>query len=289
MTTLDRRVNAFRPDLADAGLRGQVEAGRFVEGRRAMIVCGSAPLRRDPSPGGALDTEALMGEAITVFEEEEGWAWVQLARDSYVGYLPDYAYRFVTHPPTHRLAVPRSFVYPGASMKLPHVDVLSQGARLTVVAEEGDFALLATGGAVWRRHLVPVDTTMPDYVAVAERLEYAPYLWGGRTTLGLDCSGLVQLALDAAGIAAPRDSDMMERELGQPLAIGDDLAGLRRGDLVFWKGHVGLMADAGTLLHANGHFMQVTREPLRVAVERIAARAVNAGTGIGWPTGFRRI
>lgn len=289
MTALDRRLNAFRPDLADARLQGKVSAARFVTGRAAQIVVGQAPLRREPRPDAPLDSEALLGELITIFEEEEGWAWVQLARDGYVGYLPDSAYRTGTHAPTHRLAVLRSFVYPGPSMKLPPVEPISLGVRLCVVDRDGDFVRLATGGFVWRRHVTPLEATIDDYVDVAEQFAQLPYLWGGKSSLGVDCSGLVQLSLDAAGIAAPRDTDMMERELGSPLAIGPELKGLQRGDLVFWKGHVGVMTDPAMLIHANGHFMQVTHEPLRVAIDRIAARAGDNGTGSGQPTSFRRL
>jgi cell wall-associated NlpC family hydrolase len=242
-----------------------------------------APLRREPAPDAPLDTEALMGEAVTVYETDaEGWAWGQLEADGYVGWLPAEALRPAeAHPvPTHRVTPLRTFVYPGPSIKLPPSAALSIGARVAVGRIEGDFATLATGGFVFARHLSRQDTAEPDFVAVAERFLGVPYLWGGRTSLGLDCSGLVQVSLAAAGIAAPRDSDMQEAGLGT--ALPED-AVPARGDLVFWKGHVGILADPVTLLHASGHHMLVVREPLDVARARI-----RDATGSDW-TGRRRI
>ena len=264
---LDRRLTPARPDLAAAALHGKVEAARFVEGWRRRVIAGAAPLRRSPSQDASLETEALYGEGVTVYEEREGWAWGQLERDGYVGFLPLGALGAPSEP-THRLAVPRSFAYPGPSIKLPPVLALSLGARLAITANEGDFAVTIDGLHVYGRHLVPLAAAAPDFVAVAERFLETPYLWGGRTSQGIDCSGLVQTALAEAGLSAPRDSDMMEASLGAPIAVDDALAGLRRGDLVFWKGHVAIMRDAETLLHANGHHMRVVSEPLRVARDR---------------------
>jgi Bacterial dipeptidyl-peptidase Sh3 domain/NlpC/P60 family len=263
----DRRLTPARADLADAALQGKVEAARFVEGWRRRVTTGAAPLRRSPSHGAALDTEALYGESVMVFEEREGWAWGQLERDGYVGFLPADALG-APESPDHRLVVPRSFAYPGPSIKLPPVLALSLGACLAIKRREGDFAINAEGLHVYFKHLAPLAAAAPDFVGVAERFLEAPYLWGGRTSQGIDCSGLVQTALFAAGIEAPRDSDMMEASLGSPVVFDHALANLRRGDLVFWKGHVGIMRDAETLLHANGYDMRVVSEPLRVARDR---------------------
>ena len=264
---LDRRLTAARPDLAAAGLRGRVEAARFVEGWRRRVIAGAAPLRRTPSHDASLDTEALYGESVIVYEERDGWAWAQLERDDYVGYLPADALG-VPGEPTHRLAVPRSFAYPGPSIKLPPVLALSLGARLAITGYAGDFAINAEGLHVYFSHLAPLAAAAPDFVAVAERFLEAPYLWGGRTSQGIDCSALTQTALVEAGFKTPRDSDMIEAAVGAPVAFDEALAGLQRGDLIFWKGHVGIMRDAETLLHANGYHMRVVSEPLRVARDR---------------------
>jgi cell wall-associated NlpC family hydrolase len=266
MTYHDPRITPARPDRAAASLRGQVEAALFVDGLARRIAAPIAPLTAVPDSRASLQTEALLGEAVTVYDENAGWSWVQFARDSYVGYLPTALLgNWIT--PTHRVATPRAHVYPGPSIKTRPTRALAMGARLTIERAIGDFLVTAEGWHLFARHLAPVDQIEPDFVAVAERFIDAPYLWGGRTWEGVDCSGLVQTALTAAGISAPRDSDMQERGLGTPLPA--DIP-LKRGDLVFWKGHIGVMRDAETLLHANGWHMRVVSEPLREAVERIA-------------------
>jgi cell wall-associated NlpC family hydrolase len=280
--TLERRLHAYRPDLAAASLKDRVTADRYVDGATYHVTAPLAPLRQRPSPDAPLDTEALMGEAVTVFEEDEGWAWAQLQRDGYVGYLPMEALAKGVATPTHRVSALRSFLYPGPSIKLPTVGVLSYGANIAVTAEKETFAVTSQG-FICARHLVPLKHRATDAVTEAERFLGTPYLWGGKSSLGLDCSALVALALAATGIDAPRDSDLQEETLGQIIPIPLDLSGLKRGDLIFWDGHVGLMQSATQLLHANGHFMEVTSEPLTIANERIVARY---GAGI---TTIRRL
>ena len=272
MSLFDRRLTPARPDLAADFLRGKVEASAFVAGRKRRVTAASAALRHAPSSDAALDSEALHGEAVTVYESRGGWAWGQIAADGYVGYL-DAASLGDWAASTHRVRVPRTFVYPGASIKLPVAFALSLNATVSVVDMRGDFAVLAGGRCIWAAHLAPLGSTEADFVAVAESLLHVPYLWGGKTSRGLDCSGLVQMALAAAGINAPRDSDMQEQALGAPLPVDPALSGLRRGDLIFWKGHAGIMQDSATLLHANGHHMMVASEPLRAARDRVAAKS----------------
>jgi cell wall-associated NlpC family hydrolase len=206
---------------------------------------------------------------VTVYDEHEGWAWVQLHDDGYVGYLPSEALGEAGPEPTHKVRVIRTFLYPGPNLKLPDHGHLTLGSKVAVAEVQGDYARLATGGWVFAAHLGGLDAFEADYVGVAERFLHTPYLWGGRTSLGIDCSGLTQTVLAFAGIKAPRDTDMQERELGTPVAAKPDLSGLLRGDLVFWKGHVGLMMDETHFIHATGHSMTVMIEPLAVAEERI--------------------
>jgi len=271
--TFDRRITPARADLADERLRGTVEAPRFSTGAARRVVAPATPLRPHPSPEVAIDTEALMGERVTVFDEHEGFAWGQLEADGYVGYLSSEALGDPEPPPTHRVAALRTFVYPGPNLKLPHRCHLSLGAAVAVIGRDGEWACIGDTRFVFGAHLAPLAAHEPDFVAVAERFLGTPYLWGGKTSLGLDCSGLVQLALAAAGIKAPRDTDLQEKALGRPVEIRPDLSGLARGDLIFWKGHVGVMLDASRLLHANGHHMAVAIEPLREAEERIRLKS----------------
>ena len=262
----DPRLPPARADRAARELEGQVTAERFVEGEVVDVLDPIAPLRRAPSPDAALDTEALLGERVTVYETtEEGWSWGQLQSDGYVGWLPSNALGKPGMPATHKVAVPRTLMFPGPSIKLPPLAGLPLGARLAIARQDGTLAVTASGGFVPARHLVALDATESDFVAVAERLLGAPYLWGGKSGLGIDCSGLVQVGLTACGIACPRDSDMQERAFAA--ATGER----RRGDLLFWKGHVAIARDATTIIHANAFHMAVTIEPAADAIARAQA------------------
>lgn len=267
--SFDPRLTPARPDLAAAHLRGRVDAARFVEGTLKRVVAPTAPLRRNPAPDAPLDTEALYGEQVTVYEStEEGWAWGQLQLDSYVGWLPSEALGDARGEVTDRVVALRTFVFPGPNIKLLPLMALSFGSRVTVTRREGEFAVADTGGFIPATHLAPVDFIDPDYVATARRFLGVPYLWGGRSSLGIDCSGLVQLALQSAAYECPRDSDM-QAAFGEPVAFTGDLASLARGDLMCWKGHIGIVSDPGRLLHANAFHMAVAEELLAEAVERI--------------------
>lgn len=268
---LDPRITPARKDLAARHLAGKVEAQRFVEGKPYEIGAAQAPIRGEASHQAALSTEALRGERITIYDvSEDGWAWGQLAADGYVGYLPASALRAPGPAATHKVTALRTFIYPGPSIRLPPTEALSFGSRLSIVRTEGAFAVTESGSHVPVLHLAPVDTTETDFVAVAERFLGAPYLWGGKTSLGLDCSALVQLALNACGLPCPRDTDLQERALGRALAHPRELKQLRRGDLVFWKGHVAIVRDEATFVHANasGH-MAVAIEAIAEAIPRI--------------------
>jgi cell wall-associated NlpC family hydrolase len=283
MRDLDLRVTPARADLAARHLAGKVTAARFVEGRVMEVIEPQAPLRHDPRPDAPLDTEALKGEAVTIYDtNDEGWAWGQLASDGYVGWLPANALAQPGAAATHKVAALRTFAFPGPSIKLPPVESLPLGARLAVTGAVDRMAVTAAGAYVPAVHLMPLDQNESDFVAVAERFLGVPYLWGGKTALGLDCSGLVQIALTACGLSCPRDSDMQEQALGTPVAVTAWPSGLARGDLIFWKGHVGIVLDPSNLLHANAFHMAVTIEPLTPAIARIAS----GGSTI---TGVRRL
>ena len=277
---LDPRHHAYRPDLADAALKGRVEAARFVSGKAVRVAAPLAPVRREPSHAAPLDTEALRGELVTVFETNpNGWAWVQLASDRYVGWIPSDTLAQAGPEPTHKVSAIRTFAFPRPDIKAPPLVALPLGSRVAVTGEAEDrnakYFLIEPEGAVVVQHLVPVDRTESDWSAVAERFLGVPYLWGGKSSLGIDCSGLVQVALGACGIAAPRDSDMQASAIGQEVPLTAGLPALQRGDFVFWPGHVAIMRDAATVVHATGHRLEVVIEPLSELIERQLRRNIH--------------
>jgi cell wall-associated NlpC family hydrolase len=281
----DPRRHAYREGLAAESLRDRVKAPRYVQGERRQIDAPALPLRREPRFDATLDTEALFGETLTLFDESEGWAWVQLARDGYVGYMPSEGLSSAVTAPTHRVAILRTYIYPSPDIKTPPLALLSLNALLSVAGEEGRFLALKSGGFVIATHACKIAQHAADFVDVALAFRGTPYLWGGRTSLGVDCSGLVQLAHEAAGLPCPRDADMQEKELGRPL----DWQGagtLVRGDLVFWDGHVGIMTGAQDLVHASAYQMVVVEEPLAEARARIAASKGGEIVGVGRPAGL---
>lgn len=275
MDALDRRVNAVRLDLADSRLEGRVAAARFVAGEPSTVIAASAPVRRRPEGDAPLDTEALFGEPVLVFDHADGWSFVQLAGDGYVGYLPSEALEPGAAPtPTHCVSTVRTLVFPEPDIKRPPIGALPFGAAVVAVGGAEDrnarYVELDGGGFVVVQHLRPVDAPAADAVEEALRFVGSPYLWGGKTSLGVDCSGLIQMAFGASGVALPRDSDMQEAsDRFETIPLDSPR---RRGDLVFWPGHVGILLDTERLLHANAHAMLTAVEPLTDAVDRIAAR-----------------
>lgn len=281
-TGLDRRLNIFRADLANEALKGQVDATRFTIGVAAQVVVPVVGLRPEPDRTVGIDTELLLGETLRVFDKTDGWAWVQADSDGYAGYVPETTIGDVVQA-THRIAAPRTFLYPQAELRKPPVQALSMGSLIRFVGEEETrgtrYLMTAKGEGVIAAHCIAIGgVAADDYVSIALRFLETPYLWGGRSGFGIDCSGLVQLSISMTGKSVLRDTDMQVRSLGTDVSREE----LRRGDLVFWKGHVGIMEDEATLIHANGHTMTVSRENLDEAIKRI-----------GWlyelPTAFRRL
>ncbi len=267
----DPRLTPARPDLAAKYLEGKVAAARFVSGETFEISDAIAPLRGEPSSNASLLTQALKGEHVTIYDRDgEGWAWGQLNSDGYVGWLPDRALAKSSASPTHKITAIRTFAFPGPSIKLPPVDTLLMGTTLTVIREDGDFALTRDGWYLPLPHIGRIERNEDDFVTVAERFAGTPYLWGGKSSLGIDCSGLVQVSLNAAGTGCPRASDMQQDSLGRALDPKESKK-LQRGDLMFWQGHVAIVRDADSIVHANAHHMATVTENTREAIARIKA------------------
>ena len=267
----DPRLTPARGDLAAKYLEGKVKAARFVTGEEFEISDGLAPLREGPSSDATQISQALKGERVTIYDRNgEGFAWGQLNSDGYVGWLPDRALTKPVAAPTHKVTALRTFAFPGPSIKLPPVETLSLGAMLTVAREDGAFAVTREGWYLPRTHLGDTEEMAADFVAVAERFVGTPYLWGGKSSIGIDCSGLVQVALNAAGTGCPRDSDMQRDGLGRLIGLAES-SPLRRGDLIFWNGHVAIAREADSIVHANAHHMAAVVENTRDAIARIKA------------------
>ncbi|MWB76502.1 NLP/P60 hydrolase [Pseudooceanicola sp. 216_PA32_1] len=263
MTTPDRRRWPCNGRAAAARLRGQAEAERFVVPEPRSLAVALADLRN--APDGRRERQVVHGDPLDVIEDRDGWAFVESRKDGYTGYLPSAALGPATRP-THRVTAAASHVYAAADIKSPDLMPLTLGATVEVLETGPKFARIAAG-YLPATHLGPLGQTGSDPVAVAERLIGTPYLWGGNSHAGIDCSGLVQAACLSCGIPCPGDSDMQERELGTALPAD---AALRRGDLIFWKGHVAWVADETRILHANAFHMAVAYEDREAAIARIA-------------------
>jgi cell wall-associated NlpC family hydrolase len=264
---LDWRLHAFRSDLADARLKGRVEAARFAEGAPATVALPSTPLLRRPEAGAPMDSQLLLGETVLVFDRHDGWAWVQADADGYTGYVAEAAVASGLPPATHKVTAGQTIVLSDEKQVAAPLHTLSLGARVAVADEGERFHRLAGGGFIFAAHLAPIDQAEDDWVAVAERLLGLPYLWGGRGHGGIDCSGLVQVALAACGQTPLRDSDQQAHTIGAALPL--DPGGWRRGDLLYTKGHVVIVQGPDTVLHATGNRWAVILEKRAEALARL--------------------
>jgi len=268
----DPRVHPYRDDVAAVKLKGKVKAARFVDGETRRVRIPHAAMMTKPDRGALQGSELLMGEAFTVYDEKDGWAWGQGAHDGYVGYVAAKAFGPAAPAPTHWVTVARSLVFPDPKGEYPAARGFSMRALVAVEGQNGDYARLSGGGWMFAGHLAPIGEARGDFLATATLLLGTPYLWGGRGGLGIDCSGLIQIALAAAGIDCPRDSDQQREALGRDVEIPDDPATLAAGDVVFFPGHVGFYLGQGKFLHASSFDMMVSVHPLNDVLKRVRAR-----------------
>jgi cell wall-associated NlpC family hydrolase len=274
----DPRITPWRDGIAARSLEGVLEAEVYLDPKAMGCMAAATGIRAAADANSEQVDQLLFGERFEVLEEEGAWVFGQAARDGYVGFVEAAALAPAGPRPTHRVSALRTYAFAEASIKSRAGGPYSINSLVTVEAVEGKLAKVTGAGWMTAAHLSPIGEFEDDWAAVAERFLGAPYLWGGRESLGLDCSGLIQQALFACGRACPRDTDQQEA-LGLPIEAKD----FGRGDLVFWKGHVAMGVGEGRIVHANGHHMATAIEPLAEAIVRIDA------AGSGQPTGYRRV
>lgn len=272
--TPDPRLTPARPDVAAEELRGLVEARRYDPGRAYQVSASVLPIRKTCEEDGAQETQALFGEVFTVYDERDGWGWGQAATDGYVGYVQMEGLSAPVLPATQRVKALRTYRFSAPDLKSSPLGLISMNALLAAGEVQDGFVADGRGGWVWAKHLAPIAAAVGDPVTIAVRFIGAPYFWGGRESLGLDCSGLLQNAFAAAGRAVPRDADMQEGFFasgdegdvlwrnGSDGSAWQDLA-LGRGDLLFWPGHVAMMIDDTRMVHANATHMATSVDPAR--------------------------
>ena len=269
MTMPDKRTTPYRDDLAASYLRDKVKVKNYSEAIRHQIMLPVIPIHKDPFAASGLETQLVFGTYFDVYDIVSGWAWGQEVVETgngYVGYVPKMALSLPVFEPDHRIIAMRAPLFLRPDLKSAIRNLLPINAHIALGEVDGDYYKILDQGYVHKKHIVEIDKKGGDFVSVAEQFIGLPYIWGGASPDGVDCSGLVQIALRAVGKDAPRDADMQERALGEKIDKG---AELKRGDLVFWQGHVGIMKDSQTLLHANAFHMLTAQESLQDAISRI--------------------
>jgi cell wall-associated NlpC family hydrolase len=269
----DTRVTPVRTDVAADFLRGEIEAPRYASGSRRQVAVDGIGLRFTPDRNARLESQLLFGEVFTVYDEADGWAWGQNEIDGYVGYVPSATLHDDVFQADHQVAIRATQLYPEPDLKRPPLRTISMCSRVKVVDVSGGFARISSGDWIFGKHLVDFDYVMPDLVGTALKFLGAPYIWGGRSSAGVDCSALVQLVLHMARVDAPRDSDLQAQSVGTEVPMSDphDFSQIEDGDLVFFPGHVGLFVHGWRFLHANAFDMQVSLHSFSEVLDRADA------------------
>jgi hypothetical protein len=269
LPVLDPRVTPARPDLAASHLEGSVTAERFVDPVDRQAIQAAIPIRKTPSDDAAMDDQVLAGEVFAVLEEADGWAWGFARSDGYVGWARLTGLSPQILEANMRITALRTYAFSSPDLKSVPNHMLSLNAKFASGRRVGRFVEAQGLGWVFVDHCGRRDAHAADFVTVAETFRGAPYLWGGKESSGLDCSGLLQMALEAYGLAVPRDADQQELALRSAWTDVTDGGERQRGDVVFWPGHVGIMTDSTHFLHANAHTMDVALESFADAERRI--------------------
>ncbi len=264
---LDKRLNAYRDDLADAALEGQVDAKEYVTADKYQVAVGMTALYGVPDASTPMTSQLLYGEYFNAFEISGEWAWGQSLKDGYVGYCSVGGLTPDLHENTHHVSALSSHIYPEPNLKSPPVDLIHMMSDISVIDEsqQNGFVPLSDGNWIYATHISKDFGTDP--VSEALKFLYTPYLWGGRSNSGIDCSALIQIAYASVGVALPRDTDLQEKEFG--ITLDEDQIP-RHGDIAFFPGHVGIMLDDMHLLHANAHHMRVSIDPLREVIDVVS-------------------
>ncbi len=281
---MDRRITPVRNDLAADWLRDKFKAERYAAGEPCTVIRDGAPLHFSPERSATMESQLIHGEVFQVYEQRDGWCWGQNLTDNYVGYVPAVDLAADLPAPDHQVAALHCHLYTEPDLKRPTAGIISMSARVKIIDIDGKFCRIASGYWLHSRHLVSLDYNTQDLIGTAVKFIGVPYLWGGRTAQGLDCSSLVQITMAMAGIPAPRDSDLQEAGLGTPVAMDNprDFSRIEEGDLVFFPGHVGLFVNDWRFLHASAFDMQVSLHGFSDVLDR--ANSDNAGV-----TSIRRV
>ena len=266
---LDPREYAFRPTIAASYLQGIVAADQFSDGVVCSVTDSVLPLKNKPYDQAELASEMLFGEKFIVYESQGAWAWGQSQTDGYVGFVKSDGLSDRPASPTHEVKELKTFVYQRPDIKSPVLKGLAMGSKVSLEKQNEKFICLKEGGWIIEKHVVELNVKEASFIAVARKYIGTPYLWGGRSSNGLDCSALVQLSLSRVGILAPRDTDQQEETVGS--FCGKNAKKIEKGDLLYTKGHVAIASGKTLILHANAHHMRVVEEPLQAFLSRLDA------------------